>query len=109
MRTDFFSEWKRQKGSGASYMALIRAFLRIGCKEHAEYVCRLKSTASSWTFQSPGIYAVMYSYRVVTLPKSSALRSYIEQLKVSISVSVCIAMYLSDYVASISSYMHIRT
>ncbi len=60
MRIAFFSEWQRQKGSDASYKALISALLCIGSKEHAEYVCELlkRSTTARVTSQaSEGSYS----------------------------------------------------
>jgi len=40
-RLHFFSEWRKQKGSGASYKELITALLYLTSREHAEYVCHL--------------------------------------------------------------------
>ena len=45
-RLDFFTEWKEQKGSAATYKALIKALLNIGCRNDAEHVYKLS--------QSPG-------------------------------------------------------
>ena len=38
-RKGFFSRWKERRGSRATYRSLIRALLRIGCREDAEHVC----------------------------------------------------------------------
>lgn len=40
-RQNFFSQWKNDKGSEATYMVLIDALLRINCRSDAEYVCGL--------------------------------------------------------------------
>lgn len=40
-RRDFFCEWKQKKGFSATYMMLIGALLKIGCKQDAASVCRL--------------------------------------------------------------------
>ena len=40
-RYDFLTEWKQQKGAGATYRALINALQKIGCQSDAEYVSQL--------------------------------------------------------------------
>ena len=40
-REKFFSTWKENKGSEATYTKLIRALLTIESKEDAEFVCKL--------------------------------------------------------------------
>ena len=40
-RIEFFCEWEKRSGSGATYKALICALLKIYCTEDAESVCKL--------------------------------------------------------------------
>lgn len=40
-RTSFFKKWHEMKGSDATYKALIRALLGIGCVSDAESVCKM--------------------------------------------------------------------
>ncbi len=40
-RLNFFLKWKQKKGSGATYLRLISALLKIQCKKDAESVCEL--------------------------------------------------------------------
>ena len=40
-RNNFFSKWKEEKGSEATYKALIGSLLEIRCREDAESICRL--------------------------------------------------------------------
>ena len=40
-RHDFFCEWKKIKGSSATYKVLITALLKIKCVEDAEKVCKI--------------------------------------------------------------------
>ena len=40
-RLKFFSDWKQEQGTGATYKTLIAALLNIGCKNDAERVCNL--------------------------------------------------------------------
>ena len=40
-RQEFFSSWKIRKGSGATYECLIRALLKIECRQDAESICKL--------------------------------------------------------------------
>ena len=40
-RRSFFYEWKHLQGSAATYKRLIRALLKIGCREDAESICQL--------------------------------------------------------------------
>ena len=42
----FFFGWKERRGSGASYVCLIRALLKIGSRQDAESVCRLLQPSS---------------------------------------------------------------
>ena len=37
----FFQEWKSQKGTEATYEAIIRALLEIDCRNDAEEICKL--------------------------------------------------------------------
>ena len=46
-RLDYFTEWKEQKGSAATYKSLIRALLKIGCRDDAEYVYQLSQSSGS--------------------------------------------------------------
>ena len=39
MRDHFFTVWKSEKGTDATYKALISALLRIDCRKDTEYVC----------------------------------------------------------------------
>lgn len=45
-RIEFFSGWKEQKGSAATYESLINALLTINCRQDAEYVCELLQVSS---------------------------------------------------------------
>ena len=45
-RYNFFKEWKETKGSAATYKTLISALFKIGCREDAEYVCKLIQPSS---------------------------------------------------------------
>ena len=40
-RNNFFSKWKEEKGSEATYKALIGALLEMKCKKDAESVCEM--------------------------------------------------------------------
>ena len=40
-RKSFFDRWKQEKGSDATYKALLDALLKIECREDAEYICEL--------------------------------------------------------------------
>ena len=40
-RLAFFRKWKKIKGSGANYQALISALLKINCREDADKICVL--------------------------------------------------------------------
>ena len=40
-RHQFFKTWKREKGSGATYRALIRALLIIKARQDAESICKI--------------------------------------------------------------------
>ena len=42
-RVEFFRQWKKRKGSGATYSQLINALLKINCREDAEKVCQIIS------------------------------------------------------------------
>ena len=46
-RLDYFTEWKEQKGSAATYKSLIRALLKIDCRDDAEYVYQLFQSSGS--------------------------------------------------------------
>ena len=46
-RLDYFTEWKDQKGSAATYKSLIRALLKIDCRDDAEYVYKLSQSSGS--------------------------------------------------------------
>ena len=46
-RFDYFTEWKEQKGSAATYRSLIRALLKIDCRDDAEYVYQLSQSTGS--------------------------------------------------------------
>ena len=46
-RLDYFTEWKDQKGSAATYKSLIRALLKIGCRDDAEFVYQLSQSTGS--------------------------------------------------------------
>ena len=46
-RLNYFTEWKDQKGSAATYKSLIRALLKIGCRDDAEYVYQLSQSSGS--------------------------------------------------------------
>ena len=40
-RNNFFSKWKEEKGSEATYKALIGALWKMRCREDAESICKL--------------------------------------------------------------------
>ena len=40
-RHTFFAEWRERKGSDSTYIRLLYALLKIGCREDAEGVCKL--------------------------------------------------------------------
>ena len=46
-RLDYFTEWKDQKGSAATYKSLIRALLKIDCWDDAEYVYQMSQSSGS--------------------------------------------------------------
>ena len=57
-RHDFLMEWKKQKGPGATYKALIVALQRINCQNEAEYVSQLVlplMTVSTQTETTSGV------------------------------------------------------
>ena len=45
-KMDFFTTWKEEQGSNATYRKLIGALLEILCKRDAESVCQLLKSAS---------------------------------------------------------------
>ena len=51
-RVAFFKKWRDIKGSDATYKQLISALLQIHCRNDAEGVCKIPSTAS--TESTPG-------------------------------------------------------
>ena len=42
-RLKFFRQWKKRKGSKATYSQLINALLKIDCRQDAEDVCQILS------------------------------------------------------------------
>ena len=40
-RREFFFEWKKRNGSGASYRCLIRALLDVSYRQDAESICKI--------------------------------------------------------------------
>ena len=46
-RLDYFTEWKDQKGSAATYKSLTKALLKIDCRDDAEYVYQLSQSSGS--------------------------------------------------------------
>ena len=54
-RKNFFSKWKEEKGSKATYKVLIRALLEMKCKKDAESVCEMiaPSTSNGMHFTFP--------------------------------------------------------
>ena len=61
-RCDFFSKWKKEKGSEATYKVLIGALLKMRCKEDAESVCEMISHSASSTSKGIG-----FTYNVTPL------------------------------------------
>ena len=51
-RLDYFTEWKDQKGSAATYKSLIRALQKIDCRDDAEYVYQLSQSSGSHSTQT---------------------------------------------------------
>lgn len=45
-RDAFLKKWREKKGCGATYLKLVYALLKIGCKEDAEGVCKIVAGSS---------------------------------------------------------------
>ena len=45
-KRDFFTTWKEEQGSNASYRKLIGSLLEVPCKQDAESVCQLMKSVS---------------------------------------------------------------
>lgn len=52
-RSNFFSLWRNEKGTGATYRTLIEALLEINCGSDAEYVCDLLEKSARESPPSP--------------------------------------------------------
>lgn len=72
-RCNFFTLWRNEKGSEATYKVLIGALLDIKCRSDAEYVCQLLmhtsehpqppvSPVSTTVSTKAGIFFTLYAY-----------------------------------------------
>ena len=61
-RHNFLRQWKRIKGSRATYRQLVSALLEIGSVEDAEKVCAILKESGHWSGERSKIVASCYSY-----------------------------------------------
>lgn len=54
-RHDFFSCWRNEKGSRATYKVLIEALLKAKCRNDAEYVCKCVQASSRKVIDQTGV------------------------------------------------------
>ena len=74
-RLDYFTEWKEQKGSAATYKSLIRALLKIDCRDDAEYVYQLSQSTGPHSTSPAQKSSVVVEVTGVSSPQTMSTAS----------------------------------